>query len=42
VRKGWKRPKPMRLIDFAPTISHGMNLPAPAHADGTALYDIFE
>jgi predicted AlkP superfamily phosphohydrolase/phosphomutase len=42
VRKGWKRPKPIRLIDFAPTISYGMNLPAPAHADGTALYDIFE
>jgi predicted AlkP superfamily phosphohydrolase/phosphomutase len=42
VRKGWKRPKPIRLIDFAPTVSYAMSIPAPAQADGTAIYDIFE
>jgi predicted AlkP superfamily phosphohydrolase/phosphomutase len=42
VRKGWQRPNPIRLIDLAPTISYGMNIPAPAKADGTVLYDLFE
>ena len=41
VRKGWRRPKPIRLIDIAPTISYGINIPAPAQAEGTILYDIF-
>ncbi len=42
VRKGWRNSKPIRLIDIAPTISYGMNIPAPAQADGTVIYDLFQ
>jgi len=41
VRKGWRRPQPIRLIDIAPTISYAINIPAPAQSEGTILYDIF-
>jgi len=33
---------PIRLIDIAPTVSYGMNIPAPAQADGRALYELFK
>lgn len=42
VRRGWRNSKPIRLIDIAPTISYGMNIPAPAQADGTVIYDLFQ
>ena len=42
VRKGWRNPDPIRLIDIAPTVSYGMNIPAPAQADGRAVYELFK
>jgi predicted AlkP superfamily phosphohydrolase/phosphomutase len=42
VRKGWRNPDAIRLIDIAPTLSYGMNIPAPAQADGRPVYELFK
>ncbi|MBI5967768.1 MAG: alkaline phosphatase family protein, partial [Deltaproteobacteria bacterium] len=41
IRKGWRRPNPLRLVDIAPTISYAINIPAPAQSEGTVIYDLF-
>ncbi len=40
VRAGYKRPRPIRLIDLAPTIAHLMNLRAPRDSQGTVPSDL--
>ncbi len=40
VRAGYKRPRPIRLIDLAPAIAHLMNLRAPRDSQGTVPSDL--
>lgn len=40
VRTGYRRPRPIRLIDLAPTIAHVMGLRAPRDAQGTVPSDL--
>jgi len=42
VKKNRRRAKPIRLVDFAPTVAYALGVPAPAHADGAVLLDLFE
>lgn len=42
VKKNFRRPKPMRLVDFAPTVAYALGVPAPAQSDGAVLVDLFE
>jgi len=42
VRKGYRRPKPMWLVDVAPTISHLLGIEPPAQSEGAVLYDMLE
>ena len=42
VKKNWRRPKPIRLVDFAPTVAYAVGVPAPAQSDGAVLLDLFE
>jgi arylsulfatase A-like enzyme len=42
VKKNRRRARPIRLVDFAPTVAYALGVPAPAHADGAALLDLFE
>ena len=37
VRKGLRCDEPIRLLDVAPTVSHLLNIPAPAQANGRVL-----
>jgi len=42
VRRGYRRPKPMWLVDVAPTVSHLLGIPPPAQSEGAVLYDMLE
>jgi len=42
VKKNQRRKKPIRLVDFAPTVAYALGIPAPAQADGLPLLDLFE
>jgi len=42
LRRNRRREKPMRLVDFAPTVAYALGVPAPAQADGSVVLDLFE
>lgn len=42
IRRGLRRPGPIRLIDIAPTIAHLLGIPAPAHCEGAVVQDILD
>jgi len=41
VKKNRRRGKPLRLVDFAPTVAYALGVPAPAQADGAVVMDLF-
>ncbi len=42
IRKGIESPRPINLVDIAPTVAHVLDMPAPAQAEGRLLREIFE
>jgi len=42
VRRGSRRPTPIRLKDVAPIIAHLLGIPVPANADGCVILDMME
>ena len=42
IKKGYKRPVPIRLTDVAPTLARILEIPAPRDNSGCVLNDIFE
>lgn len=40
IKKGWRRPLPIRLVDIAPTVAYLAGIPIPRHAEGAVLWDI--
>lgn len=42
VRSGYFRPKPVQMVDIAPTLSHLLDWPKPAQAEGGLLWDILK
>ncbi len=39
VKKGYVRTRPVRLVDFAPTVAHLMGIPTPEQSDGAIIWD---
>ena len=42
VKKNRRRAKPIRLVDFAPTVAYALGVPPPAQSDGAVLLNLFE
>lgn len=40
VKKGYRRPNPIWLVDVAPTLSYLLDIPPPAQSEGTVIYDL--
>lgn len=41
VKKGYKRERPIRLLDISPTISKVLDIPPPRQSEGTYINDLF-
>jgi predicted AlkP superfamily phosphohydrolase/phosphomutase len=42
VRRGYRRPAPVELVDAAPTLAYVSGLPVPRHSEGRIRHDLFE
>jgi predicted AlkP superfamily phosphohydrolase/phosphomutase len=40
VRRGFRRPAPIRLVDLTPTVAHLLGVPAPRDSEGRVLSDV--
>ena len=42
VRRGYRRPAPVELVDAAPTLAYVSGIPVPRQAEGRIRHDLFE
>jgi predicted AlkP superfamily phosphohydrolase/phosphomutase len=42
VRRGYRRPAPVELVDAAPTLAYVSGIPVPRHSEGRIRQDLFE
>ena len=42
VKRGYRRPAPVELVDAAPTLAYVSGIPVPRHAEGRIRHDLFE
>ena len=41
IKKGYRRTKPISLLDIAPTIAYILDIPPPRNSEGRIMHDLF-